>query len=104
MDPARAAAAALMDGAESGLGPQGAGVEQAAADSAPVAEMSRLALEEHDESIRYVRYESELQMPDIIRLITKDLSEPYSIYTYRYFIHNWPQLCFLVCIVTFSYS
>ena len=49
---------------------------------------------EHDISL--VPYESELQMPDIMRLITKDLSEPYSIYTYRYFIHNWPQLCFLV--------
>lgn len=45
--------------------------------------------------ISYFAYESELQMPDIIRLITKDLSEPYSIYTYRYFIHNWPKLCFL---------
>lgn len=45
--------------------------------------------------ISYVVYESELQMPDIMRLITKDLSEPYSIYTYRYFIHNWPKLCFL---------
>ncbi|XP_069589190.1 N-alpha-acetyltransferase 30 [Ranitomeya imitator] len=51
-----------------------------------------------DGSIRYVRYESELQMPDIMRLITKDLSEPYSIYTYRYFIHNWPQLCFLAVV------
>ncbi|XP_016099373.1 N-alpha-acetyltransferase 30-like [Sinocyclocheilus grahami] len=100
-DRARAAAAAAGAGAESGPGPQRAGVEQAAADSAPVAGMSRLALEEHDDSIRYVRYESELQMPDIIRLITKDLSEPYSIYTYRYFIHNWPQLCFLVCILSF---
>ncbi len=48
--------------------------------------------------IEYVVYESELQMPDIMRLITKDLSEPYSIYTYRYFIHNWPKLCFLVSI------
>ncbi|XP_067011668.1 N-alpha-acetyltransferase 30 [Anabrus simplex] len=45
--------------------------------------------------IRYVSYKSELQMPDIMRLIQKDLSEPYSIYTYRYFIHNWPKLCFL---------
>ncbi|KAK1339240.1 hypothetical protein QTO34_019918, partial [Cnephaeus nilssonii] len=51
-----------------------------------------------DRTIRYVRYESELQMPDIMRLITKDLSEPYSIYTYRYFIHNWPQLCFLAVV------
>jgi hypothetical protein len=46
--------------------------------------------------IRYVSYDTELQMPDIMRLIQKDLSEPYSIYTYRYFIHNWPKLCFLV--------
>jgi len=30
-----------------------------------------------------------------MKLIQKDLSEPYSIYTYRYFIHNWPKLCFL---------
>ncbi|XP_067895312.1 N-alpha-acetyltransferase 30 isoform X2 [Heterodontus francisci] len=51
-----------------------------------------------NDRIRYVGYESELQMPDIMRLITKDLSEPYSIYTYRYFIHNWPQLCFLAMV------
>lgn len=47
------------------------------------------------QGVRYISYKCELQMPDIMRLITKDLSEPYSIYTYRYFIHNWPQLCFL---------
>lgn len=46
-------------------------------------------------SFSYVSYESELQMEPIMALITKDLSEPYSIYTYRYFIHNWPKLCFL---------
>ena len=46
--------------------------------------------------IKYVQYESELQMPMIMKIIQKDLSEPYSIYTYRYFIHNWPKLCFLV--------
>lgn len=45
--------------------------------------------------IEYVQYESELQMPMIMKIIQKDLSEPYSIYTYRYFIHNWPKLCFL---------
>lgn len=48
------------------------------------------------DSLVYVNYRDETQMPDIMRLIQKDLSEPYSIYTYRYFIHNWPQLCFLV--------
>ena len=46
--------------------------------------------------LEYRVYECELQMADIMRLITRDLSEPYSIYTYRYFIHNWPKLCFLV--------
>lgn len=51
-----------------------------------------------EDGVKYVSYKSELQMPDIMRLIQKDLSEPYSIYTYRYFIHNWPKLCFLVGI------
>ena len=46
--------------------------------------------------VTYTVYESELQMPDIMRLIQKELSEPYSIYTYRYFIHNWPHLCLMV--------
>lgn len=46
--------------------------------------------------INYVNYQSEVQMPDIIQLIQKDLSEPYSVYTYRYFINNWGKLCFLV--------
>ncbi|XP_030200545.1 N-alpha-acetyltransferase 30 [Gadus morhua] len=71
----------------------------------PVAELARLDLKgppctaiEDNHGINYVRYESELQMPWIMRLITKDLSEPYSIYTYRYFIHNWPQLCFLAMV------
>lgn len=55
-----------------------------------------LQVSSSDEDIEYVGYESELQMGAIMALITKDLSEPYSIYTYRYFIHNWPNLCFLV--------
>lgn len=47
-------------------------------------------------TIEYVGYDNEGQMESIMALITKDLSEPYSVYTYRYFIHNWPKLCFLV--------
>ncbi|XP_017756905.1 PREDICTED: N-alpha-acetyltransferase 30-like isoform X2 [Eufriesea mexicana] len=54
-----------------------------------------LSLETRENNIRYVSYTSELQMPNIMKLIQKDLSEPYSIYTYRYFIYNWPKLCFL---------
>lgn len=49
--------------------------------------------------IHIVEYENEYQMVDIMRLITKVLSEPYSIYTYRYFIHNWPKLCLLVSLL-----
>ncbi|KAK3542254.1 hypothetical protein QTP86_021457 [Hemibagrus guttatus] len=71
----------------------------------PVLEMCRLDLNHspatevnQSQDVVYVHYESELQMPGIMRLITKDLSEPYSIYTYRYFIHNWPQLCFLAMV------
>lgn len=46
-------------------------------------------------AVTFKEYENELQMPDIMRVIQRELSEPYSIYTYRYFIHNWPKLCFL---------
>jgi hypothetical protein len=53
--------------------------------------------------IKYVQYKDETQMPLIMNLITKDLSEPYSIYTYRYFIHNWPYLCFLVGVFLFIF-
>lgn len=84
--------------------PDGGGEQSPADPRQPLAaDLARLDLsssparaEGENHGIRYVRYESELQMPWIMRLITKDLSEPYSIYTYRYFIHNWPQLCFLV--------
>jgi peptide alpha-N-acetyltransferase len=29
-------------------------------------------------------------------LVDEELSEPYSIFTYRYFVYIWPQLTFLV--------
>ncbi|CAG8566847.1 37205_t:CDS:2 [Gigaspora margarita] len=50
------------------------------------------------EDIKYVPYTSELQLPGIMSLIENDLSEPYSIYTYRYFINNWPNLCFMTMV------
>lgn len=40
-----------------------------------------------------VNYKDERMIPDIYRLVSKDLSEPYSIFTYRYFLHNFPHLC-----------
>lgn len=56
------------------------------------------------DGVKYVCYKNEQQMKDIMRLIQKDLSEPYSIYTYRYFIHNWPKLCFLVSFTYMVYT
>jgi len=57
--------------------------------------VANISLSEQVTPITYIQYTDETQMPLIMRLIQKDLSEPYSIYTYRYFIHNWPNLCFL---------
>ena len=68
-------------------------------DSSLAATSTSTAVGVDSDGVTYVVYESELQMPAIMRLIQKDLSEPYSIYTYRYFIHNWLHLCFMVIIV-----
>ena len=43
----------------------------------------------------YSTFKNEAQMPEIMAMYEKDLSEPYSIFTYRYFINNWPNLCVL---------
>ena len=51
---------------------------------------------EDEKEITFVQYRSEEQLPDLVALITIDLSEPYSVYTYRYFLHNWPHLSHLV--------
>jgi hypothetical protein len=49
-----------------------------------------------DTPITYHLFQDESQLPEMTLLIEKDLSEPYSIFTYRYFIHQWPDLCYLV--------
>merc|ERR1712159_283637 len=48
-----------------------------------------------DSDIIYEQYTDESQLPQITSLIAKDLSEPYNIYTYRYFLHCWPELSWL---------
>jgi len=48
--------------------------------------------------IEYRPYGCERHLYDIMELVSRDLSEPYSIYTYRYFIYNWPGLCFRVSV------
>lgn len=48
--------------------------------------------------IIYEQYSLEKErdyLPQIRELITKDLSEPYSIYVYRYFLYQWAELCFM---------
>ncbi|KAL3426126.1 acetyltransferase [Phlyctema vagabunda] len=48
--------------------------------------------------LRYIQYEHALEkqyLPAIRALISKDLSEPYSIYVYRYFLYQWADLCFM---------
>lgn len=49
--------------------------------------------------LRYVQYELEKEhvyLDPIRKLISKDLSEPYSIYVYRYFLNQWGDLCYMV--------
>lgn len=46
--------------------------------------------------IEYVSYNGEHHLPLIMNLVDQELSEPYSIFTYRYFVYLWPQLSFLV--------
>ena len=49
--------------------------------------------------LRYVQYESSkesIYLSAIRQLISTDLSEPYSIYVYRYFLYEWGDLCFMV--------
>ncbi|KAH8592367.1 acyl-CoA N-acyltransferase [Bisporella sp. PMI_857] len=48
--------------------------------------------------LRYLQYEHGLErkyLPSIRALMKEELSEPYSIYVYRYFLYQWGDLCFM---------
>jgi peptide alpha-N-acetyltransferase len=45
--------------------------------------------------ITYEYYKDESQILRIKNLMDIDLSEPYTVFTYRYFINTWPQHCIL---------
>ncbi|KAF7759766.1 hypothetical protein Agabi119p4_11461 [Agaricus bisporus var. burnettii] len=45
--------------------------------------------------IYYRQYSGEADLPRIMALVQSELSEPYVIYTFRYFLHQWPHLSFL---------
>ncbi|KAK9898801.1 acyl-CoA N-acyltransferase [Cystobasidium minutum MCA 4210] len=47
------------------------------------------------EDITYRNYKDEDDIDVITALVAPSLSEPYSVYCYRYFLHGWPQLCIL---------
>jgi hypothetical protein len=48
------------------------------------------------ELVRYKQEEEDEFLGPIRELISKDLSEPYSVYVYRYFLFQWPELCWMV--------
>ncbi|KAI6245967.1 N-alpha-acetyltransferase 30 [Erysiphe necator] len=51
--------------------------------------------------LNYIQYEHALEkkyLSPIRALIAKDLSEPYSIYVYRYFLSQWQDLCFMALL------
>jgi peptide alpha-N-acetyltransferase len=49
-----------------------------------------------DDPLRFSTYESESSLQSVMELVQRDLSEPYSVFTYRYFVNRWPQLCEMV--------
>ena len=40
-------------------------------------------------AVTYRQYTGEPDLPHIISLVEHELSEPYVIYTYRYFLNQW---------------
>lgn len=64
--------------------------------SLPLSETGKL-IQSNPDNITFVQYDISLEqkyLPQMRGLIAKDLSEPYSIYVYRYFLYQWPELCF----------
>jgi len=55
-------------------------------------------IEDTRHGLLYIQYGQDKEaeyLPAIRQLISKDLSEPYSIYVYRYFLYQWGDLCFM---------
>jgi len=50
---------------------------------------------ENEITYQQLKIESEGDFEAIKKLISDDLSEPYSIYVYRFFLNQWPQLCYI---------
>ncbi|XP_073286007.1 N-alpha-acetyltransferase MAK3-like [Primulina huaijiensis] len=71
--------------------------KRASATVALLWEMEQTKAEFDVSEIEYVSYSGEHHLPLIMDLVDQELSEPYSIFTYRYFVYLWPQLSFLAC-------
>lgn len=48
-----------------------------------------------EEDVCFRTFESEADLKIVMDMMIEQLSEPYPIYTYRYFVHKWPELCIL---------
>ncbi|KZO91800.1 acyl-CoA N-acyltransferase [Calocera viscosa TUFC12733] len=46
-------------------------------------------------SITYRPYAGPSDLPSVMALVEHELSEPYVIYTYRYFLNGWPHLAYM---------
>jgi peptide alpha-N-acetyltransferase len=46
-------------------------------------------------SVAISKYHDETQIEALMKMMAKELSEPYSIFTYRYFLNQWPDYCLL---------
>ena len=47
-------------------------------------------------NLYFETFSDERDLEPIIKLVEQDLSEPYSIYTYRFFIYEYPKMCIMV--------
>jgi hypothetical protein len=51
--------------------------------------MAMVAATANSIPIAYRQYAGEAQLAHIAALVESELSEPYVVYTYRYFLHQW---------------
>ncbi|EEP82019.1 L-A virus GAG protein N-acetyltransferase [Uncinocarpus reesii 1704] len=59
---------------------------------------TKVAGETASPQFRYIQYDNKREneyVPAMRQLISKVLSEPYSIYVYRYFLYQWGSLCYM---------
>jgi hypothetical protein len=59
---------------------------------APVEALTSLSItdtQRGDKRIEYALFQGEAELPAIMSLVDAELSEPYIVYTYRYFLDEW---------------